>query len=173
MTDNAVSKDRQRVYSRLSDCSLFAYFTAEELDKVAGFVRMRRFGKGDLIFGEGDVGNELYIVEEGSVVISKAVKDNLEQVLAHMGPGDHFGEMAVIENIARTASASAETECRLMAIAEADILGLMDDEPRAAAKIMFNLMKTMSARLQATNEQLREAVRWGLEATGYQPEEQP
>lgn len=171
MTDTSVSQRDQGLASRLAGCSLFAYFTADELGRVVSMVHTRRFGKGDFIFGEGDVGKELYIVDEGSVAISKAIKDNLEQVLAHMGPGDYFGEMAVIENIPRTASASAETDCSLLSIAEADIMRLMEDEPRAAAKIMFNLMKTMSARLQATNEQLREAVRWGLEATGYQPEE--
>lgn len=169
--DNALTQESRTLAGKLAACSLFAYFTAEEVGKVAGFVRLRRVGKGELIFGEGDVGKELYIVEEGSVAISKAIKDNLEQVLAHMGPGDYFGEMAVIENIPRTASASAETDCTLLTIADSDIMRLMDEEPRAAAKIMFNLMKTMSARLQATNEQLREAVRWGLEATGYQPEE--
>lgn len=145
----------------LKGSSLFSYFSVEELELVAGLVSTRPYKKGELIFCEG---------EEGKVAISKPVKGNLEQVLAHLGPGDHFGEMAILEKIPRTASASAEENCILLVISENDLLRMMDEHPKAAAKIMFNLLRTFSARLKATNEQVREAVRWGLEATGYHVE---
>jgi CRP/FNR family cyclic AMP-dependent transcriptional regulator len=170
MAEKPVTDDRQRIIERLANSALLAYFTTDELQNVVSMVRTRRFGKGDLIFLEGDVGEELYLVEEGKVAISKAVKGNLEQVLAHMGPGEYFGEMALLDKIPRTASASAEEDCVLMAIGKDDLFTLMEKEPKAAAKLMFNLLKTFTTRLKATNEQLKEAVRWGLEATGYQPE---
>jgi len=163
--------EKPRILDRLEKSTLFSYFTPEELRDVARIVRTRRFGKGETIFKEGDVGEELFLVEEGRVAISKAVKGNIEQVLAHLGPGDYFGEMAVLEKIPRTASVSAEEDCLLLVIGEDDLIHLMENEPKAAAKIMFNLLKTFSKRLQATNEQVRDAVRWGLEATGFQPEE--
>ena len=164
------SRERERLLERLSAFALFAYFTPEELAKTADTVRTRRFKNGDVVFREGDLGEELFLVDEGRVAISKAVKGNIEQVLAHLGPGECFGEMAVLEKIPRTASVSAEEDCVLFVISEDDLMHLMEDEPKAAAKMMFNLLKTFSRRLQATNEQVREAVRWGLEATGYQPE---
>ncbi len=163
--------DKSKLLDRLTKFALFSYFTPEELEGVASTVRTRRFGKGETIFREGDVGEELFLVEEGRVAITKAVKGNIEQVLAHLGPGEYFGEMAVLEKIPRTATVSAEEDCLLLVIGEDDLLHLMEDQPKAAAKIMFNLMKTFSKRLQATNEQVRDAVRWGLEATGFQPED--
>ena len=170
MSDNAPSKDESKVANRLVNSTLFAYFTVEEVQNAVKMIRMRSFRKGDLIFMEGDVGDELYLVESGKVAISKAIKGNLEQVLAHIGPGEYFGEMALLDKIPRTASASAEEDCVLMALGKDDLFALMEKEPKAAAKIMFNLLKTFTSRLQATNEQLKEAVRWGLEATGYNPE---
>jgi len=154
----------------LACSSLLAGLTREELACLVGSVCTRRLGKGEQVFREGESGEELFIVEEGRVAISKAVKGNLEQVLAHMGPGDFFGEIALLEKVPRTASASAEEDCVLLVINQADLFGLMDKEPRAAARIMYNLLKAFTSRLQDTNEQVREALRWGLEATGYQPE---
>lgn len=156
--------------SGLKGSSLFSYFNKEELEMVAGLASTRQYKKGELIFREGEEGEELFLIEEGKVAISKPVKGNLEQVLAHLGPGDHFGEMAILEKIPRTASASAEENCLLLVISENDLLNMMEEHPKVAAKIMFNLLRTFNARLMATNEQVREAVRWGLEATGYQVE---
>lgn len=156
--------------SGLKGSSLFSYFSVEELEMVASMVKTKQFKKGELIFREGEEGEELFLVEEGKVAISKPVKGNLEQVLAHLGPGDHFGEMAILEKIPRTASASAEENCLLLVVSENDLLHMMEEHPKAAAKIMFNLLRTFNARLKATNEQVREAVRWGLEATGYHVE---
>jgi CRP/FNR family cyclic AMP-dependent transcriptional regulator len=159
------------VAQRLSGSQLFAYLTSEELDEVVRLVSSVRLKNGGILFREGDEGNELFIVEQGRIAISKIVKGNLEQVLAHMGPGDYFGEMALLEQIPRTATAQAEEETVLLRICREDLFALMERQPKAAAKIMFNLLRTFTNRLQSTNEQLRETVRWGLEATGFQPEE--
>ena len=159
-----------RLIKKLSKSSLFAYLTEAELENIVRVVSSREFAKGSIIFNEGEVGEELYIVEGGMVAISKGVKGNLEQVLAHMGPGEYFGEMALLEMIPRTATASAEEDTTRMVIGKKDLFDLMENEPKAAAKIMFNLLRTFTNRLQATNEQLRETVRWGLEATGFHPE---
>ncbi len=165
-----MSTGEDKSISGLKGSSLFSYFSVEEFEMVAGMVRRKQYKKGELIFREGEEGEELFLVEEGKVAISKPVQGNLEQVLAHLGPGDHFGEMAILEKIPRTASASAEENCLLLVISEDDLLRMMEEHPKAAAKIMFNLLRTFSARLKATNEQVREAVRWGLEATGYHVE---
>jgi len=154
----------------LGRSSLFAGLGRDELDLVLSISRTRRFGSGDVVFSEGEVGEELFLVKEGKVAITKQVKGNIEQVLAHLGPGDYFGEMAVMDKIPRTATATAEEACVLVVIGESDLLKMMDDYPKTAAKIMFNLLRTFSRRLQATNEQVRDAVKWGLEATGYQIE---
>lgn len=163
--------DKPSLIRKLGRSSLFAYLTDQELGNVADIVGFRSLGKGELLFNEGDVGDKLFIVEGGRIAISKIIKGNIEQVLAHMSTGDYFGEMALLEKIPRTASASAEEDTVLMEIGKEDLFGLMESDPKAAAKIMFNLLKTFTNRLQATNEQLRETARWGLEATGFHAED--
>jgi len=170
MHTGILKKSRLDIADSLAHSTLFAYFTPEELGHVAEMIKVYGFEKGELIFSEGDVGEELYIIASGKVAISKRVKGNLEQVLAHLGRGECFGEMAILEKIPRTASAQSEEDSTLMALSKDHLFSLMETDPRAAAKIMFNLLKTFNTRLQTTNEHLREAVRWGLEATGFQPE---
>jgi len=170
MNTGILKKNRINVADSLSGSTLFAYFTPDELVHVAEMIKVHGYAKGELIFSEGDVGEELYIIATGKVAIGKRVKGNLEQVLAHLGRGECFGEMAILEKIPRTASAHSEEDCMLMALSKDHLFSLMETDPRAAAKIMFNLLKTFNTRLQTTNDHLREAVRWGLEATGFQPE---
>jgi len=171
MKTASAHSDRLGLTARLSRSAIFASLSADELDQVVSMSGALRLKRGGILFAEGDGGNELYIVDYGRIAITKAVEGNLEQVLAHMGPGDYFGEMALLEQIPRSATASAEEDSGLITISHDDLMGLMDREPKAAAKIMFNLLRTFTARLQATNDQLRETVRWGLEATGFRPEE--
>jgi len=171
MKTASIYGDRPGLTARLSQSAIFAYLSADELEHVVSMSGELRVKRGGTLFAEGDEGSELYIVDYGRIAITKAVEGNLEQVLAHMGPGDYFGEMALLEQIPRSATASAEEDSGLITISRDDLMGMMEREPKAAAKIMFNLLRTFTARLQATNDQLRETVRWGLEATGYRPEE--
>ena len=164
------SLDRVDLIEMLGQSALFTGLGREELGLVLDIIRTKRFGAGDIVFREGEVGEALFLVKEGRVAITKQVKGNVEQVLAHLGPCDYFGEMAVMDKIPRTATATAEEDCVLVVVGESDLVKMMDDYPKAAAKIMFNLLRTFSKRLRATNEQIRDAVKWGLEATGYQVE---
>lgn len=170
MNTASLGNRKEGLITRLGGSALFAYLTTVELEHIVKMVSRMPVKKGEVLFREGDAGNELYLVDEGRIAISKVVKGNLEQVLAHMGPGDYFGEMALLEQIPRTATASAEENTVLLRICREDLFALMERQPKAAAKIMFNLLRTFTARLQSTNDQLRETVRWGLEATGFRPE---
>lgn len=158
------------ISAKLAKTTLFAWLTGEELSLIGGLVQPGGYRKGDLIFAEGEDGHELYLIDTGRVIISKSIKGNLEQVLAHLGPGEYFGEMAMLKQIPRTASASAEEDCTIMLIHKDSILKMMEDQPKIAAKIMFNMLQTFNNRLMSANDQVRDAVLWGLEATGFQME---
>jgi len=79
----------------------------------------QRFGKefpmGTVLFREGDVGREMYVLQSGKISISKKVRD-VEKVLAILGPGEFFGEMAIISNKPRNASATVEDDARVLVI---------------------------------------------------------
>jgi CRP/FNR family cyclic AMP-dependent transcriptional regulator len=97
---------------------------------------------GEVIFRQYDMGSEMYVVLEGEVEL--AIGPNVVETL---GPGEPFGEMALIDQVPRTATATARTECKLAVIPEKRFLFLVQTTPRFALEIM----KAMADRLRKMN----------------------
>jgi len=94
----------------------------------------RKYQKDSMIFAEGEPGNELFIIQKGSVTISKIV-DNKEVLLAILKPGDIFGEMALLEAKPRAASAVAYEECTLLAINRANFEQMISTQPQLISRL--------------------------------------
>ncbi len=99
---------------------------------------IRKYGKGDVICEENDTDNEMYIVYSGSVQIYKNTDDKCLFV-AEVKEGDFFGEMAVIDNSPRSASAVAAEETELIVLDEAKFLYLLRHQPHFALIVMQRL----------------------------------
>jgi len=95
---------------------------------------VRVYQKDSMIFAEGEPGNELFIIQKGSVTIAKVV-DNKEVLLAVLKSGDIFGEMALLEAKPRAASAVAYEECRLLAINRANFVQMISTQPQLIARL--------------------------------------
>jgi CRP/FNR family cyclic AMP-dependent transcriptional regulator len=119
--------------------------TEQEIFEKCG----RTYSPGDVIFREGDLGNEMFIIQSGKVKISKQLKDG-EKTLVILGPGDFFGEMAVIDKDVRSANASAVEDARLIALDEEVFEMHMQSNPKIVKKILKNL----TARLRDANHQI-------------------
>ncbi len=111
------------------------------------------FKAGDLIFEEGSLGTEMYIVQQGKVAIEKRFKGR-DQQLALLGQGDFFGEMSVLEDLPRTATARAATDCRLLEINGSTFDQMLRKNPEIAVR----MMRKLSRRLRETDLKLREAL---------------
>ncbi len=111
------------------------------------------FEAGTLIFGEGDLGTDMYIVQEGKVAILKTYKGD-EQQLALLGQGDFFGEMSVLEDLPRTAAAKAFIDCRLLRINGSTFDQMLRKNPEIAVR----MMRKLSRRLRETDMRLRETL---------------
>ncbi len=146
---------------------LFQDLEAESLANLAPLLIAKKFAAGTLIFREGDDSDALYIVERGTVVVSKHVSGDVEMVLTRFEPGDFFGEMGLFDNAPRSASASAETDILLWRLDRSVFHDIFSYHPEMAAKICYRLVTIFIERLRVTNEQSRDAIRWALEATGY------
>ena len=94
----------------------------------------RSYPKDTMIFSESQPGQELYIIQKGSVKITKIVNDN-EQLLALLKPGDIFGEMSLLENKPRSASAIAHEETVLMAVNNANFNRMVASQPQIISKL--------------------------------------
>lgn len=108
---------------------------------------------GEYVFEEGDLGTEMYIVQDGSVVILKNLRGE-EKELARLSRGDFFGEMSVLEDLPRTASARALADCRLIQINSSTFDQMLRKNPEIAVR----MMRKLSRRLRETDQMLRAAL---------------
>ncbi len=92
----------------LEQVKLFAGLAAEDLGALAANLQRRRYGKGQFIFQQGDPGLCLYLVESGKVKIASFSSEGRGLVLNLFGPGDFFGELALLDGEPRSADAMAQ-----------------------------------------------------------------
>jgi pSer/pThr/pTyr-binding forkhead associated (FHA) protein len=110
---------------------------------------------GEFVFKEGDLGTEMYIVQEGKVEILQRLADGgADKQLAVLEKGDFFGEMSVLEDLPRTASARALTEARLLQINGSTFDQMLRSNPEIAVR----MMRKLSRRLRETDNLLRQAL---------------
>jgi CRP/FNR family cyclic AMP-dependent transcriptional regulator len=124
-----------------------------ELRKIRLILHQREYKKNEVIFNEGDAGLGMYIIIVGSVEI---VCEHEKHVLAELGEGDFFGELSLLDDSPRSASAITRAPCRILCFFKPELLDLIDRNPKLGSKILFKLAWTISERLKSTNEQLRE-----------------
>ncbi len=95
----------------------------------------RSLPRGTVIFTEGESGHEMFIIQEGRVKITKRIR-SMETILAELDKGDFFGEMAILEKEARSATATAATDVRLLVIDEKTFESTIRTSPDVAIRIM-------------------------------------
>ena len=118
---------------------------AATLETFAVDSHTREYDAGQVIFQAYDMGSEMYIVREGTVEITVG-----DTVVETVGPGDLFGEMALIDQAPRVATATAKTRCKLDAIGERQFLFMVQTTPHFALRIM----KVMADRLRKMNQRV-------------------
>ena len=94
----------------------------------------KEFPKGTVLFHEGEAGKEMFVLQSGRVVITKTVRDTL-QTLATLGPGEFFGEMALISNRPRNATVISTCAMKLLVITAQAFRGMERDTPSVAQQI--------------------------------------
>ncbi len=154
----------------LRQVTLFREIPEPHLVALALRLREHRLRKGEVLFRQGDPGQELFLIREGRVVISKPVLGRTEQVLARLGPGDFFGEMSLFDESPRSATVQAETETELLCLSRENLLWLIEASPPAATAFFYQLVRVFIQRLRETGNLVAEVTRWGLEATGLDVE---
>ncbi len=143
--------DSDKTLKILKDVEFFDGLNDEELAQVCNIVKEVNLNKDQIIFQEGDIGDSFYLVCEGEVGILKNLHDlnETKATLIVMKPYDYFGEMSLLDNIARSATATAITDVKLFKMIKSDFLDLCLTNP----KIIFHLIRTLSKRVRSTNEQ--------------------
>ena len=135
----------------LSDSPLFRNLDEAERARILSLGRMRACGKDEVIFREGDAGDGLYILVQGSVRISRRISGG-EEALAVLEPRAFFGEMALIDDSPRSADAIAVEAAKLFFVSLEDMRALVETSPRTALKVLHALCEVLTQRLRETNE---------------------
>jgi signal transduction histidine kinase len=138
----------------LETSKLFHGLSASELDSLRKAVQIQTFPPGKVIFTEGDEGHGFYMIKGGKVHISALVNQDERRTLSHLISGDFFGEMAVLDNEPRSATATAVDETDVYYIPRSDILRLLEGSPTLAV----NLMREFSRRLREFNRRYIQEV---------------
>ncbi|HET9201295.1 MAG TPA: ATP-binding cassette domain-containing protein [Dehalococcoidia bacterium] len=111
---------------------IFAGLSAEELSRIAALFTHENVPAQETIFGEGEAGDDLYVVEDGQVRLTKG-SDGV--VLAYLDAGSFFGEMALLSSAPRTANAVTSSDCQLWKLSRTDFEKVVTDHPRVSMEI--------------------------------------
>ena len=143
----------------------------EQLSALWPRLRERRLRKGEVLFREGDPGEEMFFIRTGAILVSKKVSGRVEQILSRLEPGAIFGEMSVFgDEPKRTATIQADVDTQLLALDRVSVNQFIDANPRDAARFFQEMVRVLIRRLDAASDLVREVTRWGLEATGLDAE---
>lgn len=143
--------DRARLLAR---SFLFRDLAPEALEAVARLTTMRELAAGETLFWQDDEAEALYGMAEGLVRIWVHGPDGKELTLNLMEPGDFFGEIALLDGLSRTASASALGDCRLLVLPRREFVSLMERAPQLA----LHMIELLCERLRRTTDNLRDAA---------------
>jgi CRP-like cAMP-binding protein len=139
--------------------------TGRDLGVIAEFADAVKFDLDQVIFREGDSGRELYIVLEGRVRISKHIPGVGEEALAILERGDFFGEMGIVDNVPRSASAlSHEAGTVVLRIDKGAIDAILGRDTESAYEFLFILCRILSGRLREINDKI---IQWRMMSGGF------
>ena len=134
----------------LSRVSLFSELSRAELERISRVAIPRSFPAGVRVFHEGDHSDACYLVRSGDLRVTREHSDGRAIALATLGPGDIFGELAMLDGQARSASVETLSDSELLALRAADFRRLLAEHSQISVK----LIAALTRRLRETNERV-------------------
>lgn len=128
---------------------IFSELPDADIASLAQLLNRRKYPKDGVVFFENEEGDSFFMIVEGRIKVTILGDDGREVILSMLGPGDFFGEMALLDNEPRSASAIAAEESELLSLARVDFQGVATKRSITAA-----LIKVLTARLRHANHQI-------------------
>jgi CRP/FNR family cyclic AMP-dependent transcriptional regulator len=124
----------------LKSVPIFSDLDGKELERIAASMKQRTFNAGDTVTAEGQTGVGFFVIEEGEATVTVGGDER-----RRLGPGDYFGEVALLNESARTATITAESDLRCYGLTSWEFRPLVESN----AAIAWKLLETMAKRLRA------------------------
>ena len=129
---------------------LFSGLADTELAPLALRCRRRLFPSREALFHEGDAGQTLYLILSGHVNIQRETPDGSIVHVARRGPGDHFGELSLFDDLPRSADALTDTACDLLMLDRRELLFFLETHPQ----VSWAIIRTLSSRLREASDRM-------------------
>ena len=139
---------------QLAKIDLFAGLKPQAIELIAKVATEESHALGTKIFQHDDAGDKLYLILEGKVRISRDVPGMGEEALAVLGPGQMFGEMALLDEAPRSADARVHERCLLLAIPKDGFDDLLFLHKDLAYEVLWSIVRMLLGRLRETNNKL-------------------
>jgi len=153
MTTGAAALDEapgSAIAPLLRSIPLFVGLTDEDLEELGRSLHRRRFKAGTMVMNQGDAGSSMYIVESGECNIHLPGDESRRISLKDIARGEYFGELALFDEMPRSASVLVTTDASLLELGRDTLESFLGRRPQVALAIL----RTMSARLRETNTML-------------------
>ncbi|MCG3204466.1 MAG: hypothetical protein KCHDKBKB_01181 [Elusimicrobia bacterium] len=142
---------------------LFHSLSTRQLGRVMLSMQPRLYHVGEQLFEEGQVGKAVFIIKSGQVELTRSSAGK-ERSLGVLGSGQMFGEMALLEQMKRTATAKIVEDGEIYLLYTATLDALIRDHPAIGVKLLRNMAIMLSALLRRTNQELDRRMKEGLAA---------
>ena len=156
------------IVNYLKQSDIFYQFTPTQLEMVANVCKEVIFPAGEIIFKENSSSNELYIITQGEVEILinpsmvgqvSANDKQIDSVIATLRRGQSFGEIALVDEGLRSASArAAQKDTRLLVISREKVIMLCETYPQLGYRLMYNLAADLAMKIRNTDLRIREKL---------------
>lgn len=137
---------------------LFKDFSDKEIAVLSKYVEERVVAAPTPLFLENMKGESMYIMVSGAIKLSKMLSEGVEKTLTTMGPGDFFGEMALIEDGPRAVSAMVVKDSQILVIKRTEFEKMMEEAPKVAVKVVIGMYKTLSDRIRRCSPQIQQMI---------------
>lgn len=149
----------EEIYPKLLKLQLFQYFEEgnEEdkrlLEAAYKSITVKQFKAKDVIIKEGEIGDTLFILVSGKVSITRSTLSGDQIALAHLDDsmGVFFGENSLVENAQRSATITADTDCRTLVLTSSQFTEISEKEPAFGYKVLLSLAQQMSNTIKKSN----------------------
>lgn len=149
--------DESETVLTLKQVPIFAGLTSRELNELEKLIHERTYKPDEIIFKRQAPGEGMYIILKGHVQIYLDLEKGEQNVLAELKNGEFFGELSLLDDEPRSATAVCTESTILLGFFRPDLFSLLERNPEMGNKILMNLAKVVSARLRKTNQLLTES----------------
>jgi CRP/FNR family cyclic AMP-dependent transcriptional regulator len=128
--------DRSAYVVYLSRVPMFSQCTDQQLEHLAALSAERQANDGEKIIGEGEAGNEFFVIADGAAQVTRGGRD-----VAKLGPGDYFGELALLDSAPRDATVSASAPSNLLVLSRAAFMTGLDQFPGLRDSVLHGMAR--------------------------------